>query len=216
MKTCENCGEKHDDEYGSGRFCSSKCSRGFSTKSKRKEINAKVSKTLTKPLISKLCDFCGKCFEVHSRKKNQKTCSISCAAKLKWKDETYRSFMSDISSKTALKSHENPEIKFGWSKRTKFEMSYPEKIANATLKEGEINFEYEYPFHPYFIDFALVEHKIAIEIDGQQHKLPERIICDNKKDAKLLKNGWKVYRIKWPEENIVDEVQKILASIPSP
>ncbi|MFW5988461.1 MAG: HNH endonuclease signature motif containing protein [bacterium] len=43
---CENCGNEHDGSYGSGRFCSSKCARGFSTKSKRKEINEKVSKSL--------------------------------------------------------------------------------------------------------------------------------------------------------------------------
>ena len=43
---CENCGIDHDGEYGSGRFCSAKCARGFSTKSKRKEINEKVAKTL--------------------------------------------------------------------------------------------------------------------------------------------------------------------------
>ena len=40
---CENCECKHSGEYGSGRFCSTKCSRGFATKSKRKEINEKVS-----------------------------------------------------------------------------------------------------------------------------------------------------------------------------
>lgn len=48
---CENCEKEHDGKYGSGRFCSSKCARGFSTKNKRKEINEKVSKKLkgTKP-----------------------------------------------------------------------------------------------------------------------------------------------------------------------
>lgn len=45
---CENCQVEHDGKYGSGRFCSSKCARAFSTKSKRSEINEKVSKTLTK------------------------------------------------------------------------------------------------------------------------------------------------------------------------
>jgi rubredoxin len=40
---CENCEKDHDGSYGSGRFCSSKCARGFSTKAKRKEINDKVS-----------------------------------------------------------------------------------------------------------------------------------------------------------------------------
>ena len=43
---CENCGSNHDGSYGSGRFCCSKCARGFSTKANREEINRKVSKTL--------------------------------------------------------------------------------------------------------------------------------------------------------------------------
>ena len=46
MKTCENCGNEHDGTYGSGRFCSTKCSRGFSTKAKRAEINQKVSNSI--------------------------------------------------------------------------------------------------------------------------------------------------------------------------
>lgn len=43
---CENCQAEHNGEYGSGRFCSEKCSRGFSTKSNRETINEKVSATL--------------------------------------------------------------------------------------------------------------------------------------------------------------------------
>jgi len=41
---CENCEKEHDGSYGSGRFCDTKCARGFSTKNKRSEINKKVSK----------------------------------------------------------------------------------------------------------------------------------------------------------------------------
>lgn len=44
---CENCDLVHLGEYGSGRFCSAKCARGFSTKNKRQEINDKVSKKLS-------------------------------------------------------------------------------------------------------------------------------------------------------------------------
>lgn len=43
MKKCENCGNEQDGSYGSGRFCSKKCASSFSTKTKRKEINTKVS-----------------------------------------------------------------------------------------------------------------------------------------------------------------------------
>lgn len=44
---CENCETEHTGEYGSGRFCSSKCARGFSTKTKRAEINQKVAEKLS-------------------------------------------------------------------------------------------------------------------------------------------------------------------------
>lgn len=43
---CENCANKHDGSYGSGRFCKKECAKSFSTKSNRKEINQKVSITM--------------------------------------------------------------------------------------------------------------------------------------------------------------------------
>lgn len=43
---CENCKNEHDGSYATGRFCSEKCARGFSSKEKRLEINKKVSLTL--------------------------------------------------------------------------------------------------------------------------------------------------------------------------
>ena len=46
MPSCENCTADHDASYGSGRFCSSKCARAFSTKARRTEINQRVSAKL--------------------------------------------------------------------------------------------------------------------------------------------------------------------------
>jgi len=43
---CELCGKVHAESYGSGRFCSAKCARSFSSKIKRSEINQKVSQKL--------------------------------------------------------------------------------------------------------------------------------------------------------------------------
>lgn len=40
---CEYCLAEHDGSFATGRFCNRKCSNGFSTKAKRKEINEKVS-----------------------------------------------------------------------------------------------------------------------------------------------------------------------------
>jgi len=81
MKHCENCGVEHDGTYGSGRFCSTKCSRGFSTKAKRKEINKKISDSLQKlghDNVILICQHCKKSFEVVWSKRNQKFCSRSC------------------------------------------------------------------------------------------------------------------------------------------
>lgn len=54
---CEYCNQNHDGTYGTGRFCSARCARGFSTKTKRKKINKKVSKKL-KTRADKYCQ-CG-------------------------------------------------------------------------------------------------------------------------------------------------------------
>ena len=50
---CEYCSKEHDGSFATGRFCCIECSRGFSTKSKRKEINEKVSLKLKKPITKR-------------------------------------------------------------------------------------------------------------------------------------------------------------------
>jgi very-short-patch-repair endonuclease len=50
---------------------------------------------------------------------------------------------------------------------------------------------------------------IAIEIDGRQHKKPERKRTDDLKDALLKERGWTVYRINWPEDNIIESIKRI-------
>lgn len=73
----------HDGAYGSGRFCSTKCARGFATKAKRKEINEKVSKKLRGVLQERSCPTCERVFAVISSKK-KRYCSRSCAARGGW------------------------------------------------------------------------------------------------------------------------------------
>lgn len=54
MKLCENCGKEHTGEYASGRFCTRKCARGFSSKNNREEISKKVSDTLKRIFANKI------------------------------------------------------------------------------------------------------------------------------------------------------------------
>jgi hypothetical protein len=85
MKCCENCQKEHEGTYGSGRFCSAKCARGFSTKGKRKEINEQVSKKLlnNKIKIIKICPQCLNEFIVNPCHSHKKCCSCSCAMKFR-------------------------------------------------------------------------------------------------------------------------------------
>ena len=91
---CENCGNEHDGSYGSGRFCSTKCSRGFSTKNKRKEINEKVSETFKK--YKKELALCEYCKIEKVKRKGKKFCSLSCSALKKWQDENYIEKLTNI------------------------------------------------------------------------------------------------------------------------
>ena len=208
---CENCQNEHEGTYGSGRFCSSKCARGFSTKEKRSLINEKVSLKMTKELKPQICEYCKSEF-LNCR--TRKTCSVSCGRKLTWSDNEYKQKMSNISSINAKKQHEN-KTGFGWKSRKKLEPSYPESIAIKILNESGIKYEREFNLEKYFVDFVLIDYMIAIEIDGQQHKKPERKFIDDKKDEILKSKGFKIYRISFPEDNITDSINSILASIPS-
>ena len=80
---CENCGSNHDGSYGSGRFCSKKCARGYATKNKRKEINDKVSISLggkgSLRDVNSNCINCGK--ELY---KGKKYCSTKCQHEYIW------------------------------------------------------------------------------------------------------------------------------------
>jgi hypothetical protein len=99
MKKCEKCNKEIINLYGSGRFCSQKCARSYSTHKNRKNINKKISETLSKKIengekigccektridpINKKCQICGSVFKSHN-----KTCSKKCGNKLSGKTNT--------------------------------------------------------------------------------------------------------------------------------
>lgn len=78
--------------------------------------------------------------------------------------------------------------------------SYPEKWFMDVINNEFIDKNYirEYPFFIYSLDFAWINKKKCIEIDGEQHErfssYKER---DKRKDELLLNNGWKILRLKW-------------------
>jgi very-short-patch-repair endonuclease len=78
--------------------------------------------------------------------------------------------------------------------------SYPETYFKQVFENAGLTLKQYLPFGLYELDFACLKSKIAIEIDGSQHRYDKRIVAsDLRKDNFLAINGWRVIRIYWPE-----------------
>ena len=97
--------------------------------------------------------------------------------------------------KVRLKFMEEHPEETAWRKKN---MSFPEKCFKKLLEENSIDKKFliyrEYSVFPYYIDFAFIDIKVAVEIDGSQHLEEERQQNDRKKDELLTSKGWRVIR----------------------
>lgn len=85
MSNCENCKEPILIKYGSGRFCTEKCSRSFSTSKNREDINKKISLGFIKKRSYnkiKICVSCKLEFEVDYKSRDRSCCSRKCVGVL--------------------------------------------------------------------------------------------------------------------------------------
>jgi len=74
-------------------------------------------------------------------------------------------------------------------------ISYPEKIFLELLQKSNIkNWIHHYRAGRYQYDFALLDLKIDIEIDGTTHLKPNIIIKDKIRDEWSENQGWRVIR----------------------
>ncbi len=152
---CENCKEEHDGNYGSGRFCSCKCARGFSTKNKRNEINDKVSLALTKEPYKKYCAFCNKLF--FTKRKHRLLCSNRCN-QLLTSDET-KIKLSELAKQRGLGGHTSKQKLF--FEKNNGEIIYLQssyEIAFASILE-KLNITWERPSPLKWIDDKQIEHR---------------------------------------------------------
>ena len=80
------------------------------------------------------------------------------------------------------------------------EPSYPEKFFSEVINNEfeDKNFKREYPLGKYSLDFAWIDKKRAIEIDGDQHiRFEDYKERDKRKDEFAKENGWEIMRIRW-------------------
>ena len=55
------------------------------------------------------------------------------------------------------------------------------------------------PIGAYVVDFAILSHKLIVELDGEHHFTPEGEARDQIRDAKLAALGYRIHRIKTGE-----------------
>lgn len=101
--------------------------------------------------------------------------------------------------------------------------SYAEEYWKNVLDSRDMIYEEQYQIGPYQLDFAFVDQKIDLEIDGDQHYLDKRVVeSDKRRNQYLEELGWKVIRVKWSEyqkltnknEYVDNIVQKIKDWLP--
>ncbi len=66
-----------------------------------------------------------------------------------------------------------------------------------------LGFRRQMPIEGYIADFACVEHKLIVEVDGSHHAAGEQFIHDEKRTAYLEEQGWTVFRF-WNDDVLKD------------
>ena len=58
-----------------------------------------------------------------------------------------------------------------------------------------MKFRRQVPIGPFVADFACIEQKLVVELDGRPHDDPEQQAHDRSRDAFLAAQGWRVLRL---------------------
>jgi very-short-patch-repair endonuclease len=103
-----------------------------------------------------------------------------------------------------------------FSRQLRNEMTVAESYLWQRLRSRQIHgfkFRRQHPVGKYILDFACIEARLAIEVDGGQHN--EMQINDDQRTALLEAQGWKVLRF-WNNEvlqNIEGVLEKVLNAL---
>jgi very-short-patch-repair endonuclease len=72
-----------------------------------------------------------------------------------------------------------------------------------------LKFKRQKPLGPYIVDFACMERRLVIELDGGQHG--DQVAYDRKRDAWLAGQGFTVLRV-W-NHDVMDQIESVLERI---
>jgi very-short-patch-repair endonuclease len=92
-------------------------------------------------------------------------------------------------------------------------MSPAERRLWGVLKErpGGFKFRKQCPQGPYSLDFACLEVRLAIEVDGRAHDFEERARRDERRDAYLKELGFDIMRV--PAAELIRNLEGVVLGI---
>ena len=89
----------------------------------------------------------------------------------------------------------------------------PEVLLWRELRKrpGGFKFRYQFPSHPYRLDFACLSARLAIEIDGEIHARCDQPVYDAQRDAVLATRGFATLRI--PARDVLRDMEAVVVAI---
>ncbi|MHB1418468.1 MAG: endonuclease domain-containing protein [Bacillota bacterium] len=225
---CEQCGITFSPGTGSSRWNRRWCGWDCYSKSRAAE------------LVEKICPVCAKLFKVSKSIEHRYTvCSRDCrTAATKYvtcercgkifraEKRLNRHFCSEECRRPPVLIHcdicgkefRSPPSQSSTRRFCSFRcyrLSIGETSIETKTKESlsrlDIAFEWEKPIGRYLIDFALTDLRVALEVDG--HYWHRGLRDEGKRDAFLVKYGWRVIRITEDEINGSDLDKLILVRL---
>jgi primosomal protein N' (replication factor Y) len=72
-------------------------------------------------------------------------------------------------------------------------------------------FRRQHPIPPYIADFACVDAKLIVEVDGRSHDISNQAAYDAARTEALAKAGWRVLRVR--DDEVLTDAQTVAAKI---
>ena len=94
------------------------------------------------------------------------------------------------------------------ARKLRREMSLPEVLRK---RPGGLRFRRQFPTSRVTVDFACLEHRLAIEVDGEAHSFGDQPERDAARDAMLGREGFRVMRI--AARDVLDDMDAVLRYI---
>lgn len=185
-KVCDFCGIPFVSERVEARFCSHRCSCSFDLQQNSAAMFCDACgghMTRQKSRVSAFCfHFCCDACRVEFRARTVKIACCGCDTLFRVRvGLSYRKFCNKLCYQRWLCSQTSSNL---------------ERRVGSALQEHGISITAQYPLQGFFYDYAIVERRVLIEVDGTYwHSFPKAKQRDRAKDIVAYRSGWKLIRV---------------------